>query len=314
MFGITFAISPTLVTSPHFSPEQKREFSIGSGVYTTNAGLFSIAAVALGASPDPTISKAAVLISGVAAGFSGVISGGLALLALDPPDLNFTIIKQPETPTLSQLPLTIDTGLNQQSLDSFNVLSNNLLQVIGTQNALITSLNRADGALLANDLFWEQQQIQAAQEYTSILSQLYAQQPQLYANLANALKSNPGFEEITFNPSQFSSFQQSLRINGFSTSQLQLFSELGADITTIGQIMDNLLSIDSSSVASFGTRTFSDLLTDTSLASSSVQLSQTFQQGVIGGSSTSVPEPFTVIGTIIGGTAALNMRNKLKNK
>lgn len=32
----------------------------------------------------------------------------------------------------------------------------------------------------------------------------------------------------------------------------------------------------------------------------------------IGGSATAIPEPFTIIGTLVGGTAAVRMRKKLK--
>jgi hypothetical protein len=38
-----------------------------------------------------------------------------------------------------------------------------------------------------------------------------------------------------------------------------------------------------------------------------------FRFGTVNASSTAVPEPFTVIGTLIGGTAALRMRKKLKS-
>jgi hypothetical protein len=316
-YTATFAISPTTlepVPSKRFTPEQKDALNKGSADLNIFAGATAVGAVGCLVAPDPSVTKACSIGLGLLSGLTWTIGAQVAKLALDPPDLNFTTLEKATLPSLSQLPFTTKDGLTEQSVAAFNLLSNNLLQVNATGTALITSLNRADGALIANDLFWEQQQIQVAQEHTLTLSQLYAQQPQLYANLADALKSNSGFDGITFNSAQFSSFQQGLRINGFSAAQLQLFSELGVDITSLGEIMDNLLSIDPNSFSSLGNGVFSDLLIDPFLTSSSTQLSQTFQKGVIGGSSKSVPEPFTIIGTIIGGAAAFKMRNQIKNK
>ena len=66
-------------------------------------------------------------------------------------------------------------------------------------------------------------------------------------------------------------------------------------------------------------RQFVGFTSNTAIASISFQatagyaLLDNFRFGTANAATTSVPEPFTVIGTLVGGTAALRMRKKLKS-
>jgi hypothetical protein len=127
-------------------------------------------------------------------------------------------------------------------------------------------------------------------------------------------------------------FTDNLLVNG-SGNDLALF-ELGIPDTfkvTIGGITKSYLSVDTGqSAGGFGLNvatvnlddfgiapntTLSNILIglDTTSAASTVpslSLVGALNSGAV--TSTAVPEPFTIIGTLIGGTAAFRMRKKLK--
>jgi hypothetical protein len=68
-------------------------------------------------------------------------------------------------------------------------------------------------------------------------------------------------------------------------------------------------------------RQFVGFTSDTAIASISFHATtgsgytelDNFRFGTVGAAATSVPEPFTIIGTLVGGTSALRMRKKLKS-
>jgi hypothetical protein len=228
------------------------------------------------------------------------LSGGLLkLIALDPADSNFTTIQNPVSPSLSNFKLDTTSGLSQNTLDATNALIDNYAQVVGVNKALLTSLNRADGAAAANNEYWRIQQIQTAQTYSQLSSQLLGSQPDLLQNYVDAIKSDPSLANLTITKNQVDDFQLSLRVNGFSAQELQIFADLGIDSDSQSIILKQLLSLDSNSLTgSFGDLLSSSLL-DPAFNSSILQASNAAARGVIDPLATSVPEPSEIPGFII---------------
>lgn len=87
-------------------------------------------------------------------------------LAGDPADPNFTTIAQP-TPPVLPLP-SPDPSWTAAELTFYQAWKTEALQMeqlVGVQQATITSVNRAGGALAAGNTFWEQQQVAAISRY-----------------------------------------------------------------------------------------------------------------------------------------------------
>jgi hypothetical protein len=282
----------------HLTPQQKKDYNESATNYAYAAGAVSGLGTIIGFVPSPQTITAGKGILGVGA-LLAISAGELRLIALDPADNNFTSIQNPVVPSLSNLLISSNNGLSQNTVDATNSLINNYSQVVGVSNALLTSLNRADGAAAANNEYWRIQQIQAAQTDSQLLSQLLSSQPDLLKNYVNAIKSDSSLANLTVTKSQVDDFQLSLRVNGFSAQELQIFADLGIDSDSQSIILKQLLSLDSNSLTgSFGDLLSSSLL-DPAFNSSILQASNAAAQGVIDPLATSVPEPSEIPGFIV---------------
>src|SRR5439155_16593338 len=101
----------------------------------------------------PTIAAklACIAIFGVPAAAFQKLANKLAAAARDPSDPNFTVIAQPVVHSVSQQPISTSEGATQQEADALNVLLTNWEQAIGITEALLTSMDRAEGAFEAGD-------------------------------------------------------------------------------------------------------------------------------------------------------------------
>jgi hypothetical protein len=296
------ALDPSIKDLPiytvHLTPQQKNAYNESATNYAYAAGAMGGLGTIIGIVPTPQTITAGKATQVVAA-FLATSAGELRLIALDPADNNFTSIQSPVVPSLSNLLISSNNGLSQNTVDATNSLINNYSQVVGVSNALLTSLNRADGATTANNEYWRIQQIQAAETDSQLLSQLLSIQPDLLQNYVNAIKSDPSLANLTITKNQVDDFQLSLRVNGFSAQELQIFADLGIDSDSQSIIMKQLLSLDSNSLTgSFGDLLSSSLL-DPVFNSSIVQASNAAARGVIDPLATSVPEPSEIPGFII---------------
>lgn len=165
-------------------------------------------------------------------------SDGFKLLALDPPDPNYTIIYQPLFPSLPDLP--VRPGLTQAEVNAFNALFKNQLQAIGFANAAYISYNRASGAINANNAAWEQKQLRTAKQYTQKLASLLDAEPELLIKLVNVLQRN-GFPTITVSLDVVRNFQSSFRTNGLPNDLIKILQQLGADRNTIERIRQSII-------------------------------------------------------------------------
>jgi hypothetical protein len=180
----------------------------------------------------------------ICAGIGGLITAGLvdisvilALRVLDPSDPNFMVIAQPVFPSLSLLVIPPGaTPAQVKAFNAFNALLRNQEQAIGFARACNTAINRAQGAFDAGNTFWEGQQVQALNTYTSQLNSLLSAQIGLLSSLQSALLNIGGFPNLAVTPNTVLNFENGVLSNGLSPALVQALTQLGADSATISQI------------------------------------------------------------------------------
>ena len=165
-----------------------------------------------------------------------------AKIARDPPDPNFMELAEP---TILAFPVIAvdEPGITQEVADAYNAFFDNLGQEIGFGGALLTSLERAQGAVEAGDAFWETEQMRAAALFATELAALIDMEPGLRENLVSAIQA-AGFPGIEFTEDDIVAAQDDLAVNGPTDLLADAFTELGLDNTTIDEILDVLIEAD----------------------------------------------------------------------
>lgn len=229
----------------------------------SNLSAAGMATVASGAAliPDPTISKLAGGGIAVVSGLEWTSSALTALISLDPPDPNFTVIAQPVIPAVPLL--AADSDVPQEVADAFNALIINQAQTIGYLRALLTSIEREQGAAIAGNTFWEMKQQQAASMYERTLATLFDAQPALRTNIVNVLES-AGIPTIAASLSDASTFQQNVMQNGLPDFLVQPLVQAGVDSAVIDAFRQFIIEQPPSALAG----NFQDKLTEPELISS----------------------------------------------
>lgn len=199
----------------------------------------------------------------LAAGFA-TTSALSALIALDPPDPNFTQIAVPVIPTIPAVGL--QPGISKDVIDTFNQLLANQAQVVGTQQALYSTLNRASGAFNAGNTYWLTQQQRAATQFQGQLSKLFSQQASLLAKFQVALTAS-GID-VNITRSQVLNFESQVAFSGFSTQNTAYLQQFGADASLINTVR-NLTIVQDVNVVSGN---LTHLLTSPSLISTLTSL------------------------------------------
>jgi hypothetical protein len=151
-------------------------------------------------------------------------------------------------PTIATIPPFVPDGtLTQSQADAVNALIANEAAFVGVGSALITSLNRAQGARNAGDSFWQIKQLQTAQRYAQELAGLLTLQPNLLSRLHDELVD----EEVNINitPADVLQFQQEVALNGLPASWVQALTVFGLDQALIEQLQQLLLKQDPSIAA-----------------------------------------------------------------
>ena len=198
----------------------------------------------------------------------------------DPPDPNFTTIAVPVTPPVS--PVTVANVGTQAAADAGNALLGNLSSVVGLEGALLTSIERAQGASAAGNAFWQNQQLQAAAGFSTQLSNLYETQAALLQNAGNTLQA-AGFPSIPATAAAVAALQADLLQNGLPpllTDALAQTSLAGRSDGAQDMLL-SLLSADPREAAG----SFPEKLTDPSLigaAQGSAVLRQAFARSIPG--------------------------------
>ena len=84
----------------------------------------------------------------------------------------------------------VGVGVREGAEDALNAVEQDFGKAIGDAGAMLTSLNRANGALDAGNDFWEQAQLQATDQYASQLSADLSALPALLTNLQSAIQAS----------------------------------------------------------------------------------------------------------------------------
>ncbi|MDD5560152.1 hypothetical protein [Candidatus Methylomirabilis sp.] len=157
--------------------------------------------------------------------------------------------------------------------DAWNALFSNLAQEIGFTKALLTSVERAQGAEEAGDAFWKSQQMQAAAYFASQLATALNVQPELRANVQIALQAT-GRPSILITADDIANFQRDVAAHGLPVFLTEALTQLGADSATIERIRNSLIALSpSADVVSFP-----EMLTDPALITSLQEAAQALSQ------------------------------------
>ncbi len=170
-------------------------------------------------------------------------------LAVDPPDPNFTVIAVPAAPAMP-LPAA-DPNVSATLTNAANAVFQNGGQTISLIQAIITSVNRASGALQANNAIWQQRQNQMAESYLAQLAVLISRRSRLQAALQNVWLAE-GLPQISVSSADIAAYQETLRASGFPLVTLQLFATLGLSAQDVSALTESLVALDPAQSAALG--------------------------------------------------------------
>lgn len=146
---------------PRFTDQQKRNFGTAALFgYTHCLGAILMLGMV-------TVGPAALVLIGVAAAFAGA-GVGFTALNLDPVDPNYRVVAKPRFPSPPKV--TAGDGVSERAAAAVRKLLGIQMREIGLQRALLTSLNRSQGAHVKKQASWEKKQMQAAGRYASQLA------------------------------------------------------------------------------------------------------------------------------------------------
>jgi hypothetical protein len=289
----SYDLFQTKIDTPWFSPETKTAFSESSR-YLEKFSLYTICAGVSAYSMGQMKIAVGNEVVSVSASAAALIDGELAY---DPPDPNFTEIALPVTPSISQQPFTASNELSPAQAAAFNALIENEEGGIGLARAILTSTNRASGALEANDTYWVDQQLQAARTYAGQLSTLLEAHPQLLETLKQALLTDPNLT-LDITREDLEKYKYDLITNGLSAEQVQMLTDLGVDqhgqAQVLNALLDDQLTQDAPSPATYAVDSslngspqdilarFPDLLADPELNQSTQQLAMLLREYSLG--------------------------------
>jgi hypothetical protein len=169
-----------------------------------------------------------------------------AILNADPPDSNFTTIAQPVYPPATVL--AAPSGLPLPLTTAFNALTTNYNKQIGLLQAMFTSINRVQGAIVAQNAFWEVKQRQAATFYGIAIANLIAQQPNLRQALITAFEG-VSVPDVQVSPQMISSLESEVAANGLPSKFVAGLSQLGLSQGLVASLQEK----DSQATAYFKT-------------------------------------------------------------
>jgi hypothetical protein len=217
----------------------------------------------------------------------------------DPPDPNFTTIAEP-TPTFITHVLPVGDTFSQQDADAVNQLLDTEARVVGFEQAMVTSINRAQGAAVAKNQEWGKKQAAADQNYASQLAELLKKEPELRAGVQAAF-TNAELPRMAITAQDVSGFQQSVVANGLPSDLLDALNNAGVGSQGINQVRDFILALNPSTVAS----SFPQNLTDPALNSATLNLAESIKKFAEGSQSSTAPVSSLPLGLIVGGLGVL---------
>lgn len=184
---------------------------------------------------------------------------------LDPVDTNYTELASISLPSVIPVvpagAVTVD-----EAADCNNWLSN-LCQSAACSSAVLTSLNRAQGAAFAGNSYWNSAQMTAAVQFEAQLAALMDQEPLLRSNVVARFDAD-GFSPFSFTTNDAIAFQLEVETGGLPIAMLNTFSNLDLSTDAVTSIEFDLLTADPAEISG----TFPDSLADTNLDASAAGL------------------------------------------
>jgi len=235
------------------SPPQKVDYEIGCRVYGAAASAQASSCKALVSKLRRQCASAAAVLQAQADRF--------CKLAEDPSDPNFMVIAQPQTPTLPGQPFAPVKGESQAEVDALNAVLQNEEEQVGLADALLTTINRAQGAFDAGSAEWIDQQNQAAADYAGALMALMAAEPGLRAAAQGAFL-RAGVQPLIA-PDDVAASQAALAKAGLPDDLSAALGALGFDAGALAAVLQQLLAADPAVLAAL--HGFPEVWTDPSL-------------------------------------------------
>jgi hypothetical protein len=265
----------TLNPSSPISSSTKSAFALSAAAFGTVSGAFWTIDFFCGAATAGICALAGTPV----AALSSLVAGGLALVAADPVDMNFMTIATPQT-----VPLPGNLGIAAS-------LANDEAKAIAITSALLTSINRYQGAVAAGDLFWQQQQLSAIQDYQSQLETLLQNIPQDLRDIIKQYVAS-GMSSIRFTSSQVLAAETQLAQFGLPQDIINLLTQF--DLTNtfdISAITQNIFVQDINVLSGL----YPDILSE-------------FADAIAGVSA--VPEPSSLVLIVFGAVGVLYIRRR----
>lgn len=307
--GLAFDEQANLVVSVNPNPNAPK-FNPTASAVTASASLGTISAAvsflatflpAAYITKNPAVATNLARAEAVLAGAGSFVGG----LANDPIDSNYTVVASPVQTPLSSVGLT--SNPNAPGLDSaISNLVQRGLDIISLSQAIQTSLNRAQGAFVAGDSFWVQQQLNALNAYSQQLGLAISQLPTALDELDRQLVAT-GLSPIILSSLQALTFEQNLLSGGLSADELSVLEALGFDPTMIQDIISSLAVQDPAALAGVYPTFFDNSLFASDLLTFANDLE---------GTTSSIPEPsafsILILALSLFGIVALREKNFLK--
>jgi hypothetical protein len=175
----------------------------------------------------------------------GAVAGGK--YAFDPPDPNYTVIAVPASPIVTLI--SPQSGLPQGLVDTANALQTGEGQLTAIELALVTTLNRVSGAVVANDQLWVQRQTANAQLLKVQLAGHLSHEADLLAAFNSSLTAAGLTVEITSD--DVLEFESDVAFNGLPDDELAALARFGADDDIIASAAQLTFVQDATAVAAF---------------------------------------------------------------
>lgn len=218
--------SPTILKVPDGLPPRFKQstklYLADSGVimYAECASLSSVGFAGGGSASVPGLSGPIQALGNLQCG-SGL---GFNQMANDPVDPRFRSIARPKIPPAPKA--AAGGGLSAEAATAFTKLFAVQAREIGLARAVLTSINRAQGAQAKKQTAWEKKQMRAAGSYASQLATALLDDVRLRGDLVRAL-DDPDLEAPRTSADDVSAFRDSLIKKGLPGDMASGLSRLG---------------------------------------------------------------------------------------
>jgi hypothetical protein len=198
------------------------------------------------------------VVAGAAAIWAGFQAAEYGQIAADPPDMAYRTIVLPAAPPV---PVAVAVpGAPPAVTEALTALLANFAQQAATGRALLRSLEKYQGAVIAGDLSWASLQDIMVDQYNGQLALLLNHQPGLRTQLRAAWAA-AGLADIPMDAATAAAVKASVQASGLSPALVATLTEAGLGPEAIDALTAAILTMDPDAV----TGGFLDALVDPAL-------------------------------------------------